>query len=276
MFATDDVGKIRSVIGLIGGSKLRPLQVGEGFFVQEDNVALEFNIPPATRKSEFIKYIQAGVGHCRAALTKVNLHMHIAGSVDMPDSELQSPSAFEFGCNPFHNAWSFEKPKALSMDMLDNPATRFAAGHVHIGIPGITSDPLLRAYWARALDVCLAAPALWWMTEVELAQERVRRTMYGKAGSFRPKPYGLEYISLSNFWIKDSARIGAVWDAIYYVHTIYGPAKHGPRLGNQDYQTAAALCDAINACDKEGAKLGIQLLVGVAAAKQLMELPRNQ
>ena len=276
MFATDDTGKIRSVIGLIGGSKLRPLQVSEGFFVQEDNVALEFNIQPATKKSEFIANISAGVEHCKVALGKVNLHAHIAGSVSMPDSELQSPYAFEFGCNPFHNAWSFEKPKALSMDMLVNPADRFAAGHIHIGIPGIDSNPLLRAYWARALDVCLAGPALWWMTAEELEQERVRRTMYGKAGSYRPKSYGLEYIALSNFWIKHKNRMGAVWDAINHVYHSYSPEKNGPWLGNQLNAEAEMLREAINRCDKAMAKPMLDTLLGGNTAKALIKLPQTQ
>ena len=49
----------RSVIGKVGGSKENPmpLPIGEGFCVQEDNVAMEFNIPPSKNKEEFVSNI---------------------------------------------------------------------------------------------------------------------------------------------------------------------------------------------------------------------------
>ncbi len=34
-----------------------------------------------------------------------------------------------------------------------------------------------------------------------------RRGMYGKAGAFRPKPYGVEYRTLSNAWLSNDERI---------------------------------------------------------------------
>ena len=32
--------------------------------------------------------------------------------------------------------------------------------------------------------------------------DKLRREMYGKAGCYRPKPYGVEYRTLSNAWLK--------------------------------------------------------------------------
>ena len=39
----------------------------------------------------------------------------------------------------------------------------------------------------------------------------MRKKLYGKAGAYRPKPYGLEYRSLSNFWVFDDKLIRWVW-----------------------------------------------------------------
>jgi len=47
----------------------------------------------------------------------------------------------------------------------------------------------------KTLDVYLGAVSLLW------DQEDRRRELYGAAGAFRPKPYGMEYRVLSNKWI---------------------------------------------------------------------------
>jgi hypothetical protein len=49
----------------------------------------------------------------------------------------------------------------------------------------------------KSLDVWLGLPSLVW------DQDDRRRTLYGAAGAFRPKPYGMEYRVLSNKWIND-------------------------------------------------------------------------
>ena len=39
----------------------------------------------------------------------------------------------------------------------------------------------------------------------------MRKQLYGKAGAYRPKPYGFEYRTLSNFWVFDKKLIEWVW-----------------------------------------------------------------
>ena len=49
-------GTPQSSEGLVGGSKDEPLAIpglADGFAVQEDNVTVEFNIPPAQTSTEF-------------------------------------------------------------------------------------------------------------------------------------------------------------------------------------------------------------------------------
>ncbi len=41
------------------------------------------------------------------------------------------------------------------------------------------------------------------MPAIILDKDKVRTRNYGKPGNFRPKPYGMEYRTLSNFWIND-------------------------------------------------------------------------
>ena len=63
LFLVDAAGAFVSSIGLIGGSKdhPRPLPIGDGFAVQEDNVTLEYNIPASGSKDELVSNIQAAM-----------------------------------------------------------------------------------------------------------------------------------------------------------------------------------------------------------------------
>jgi hypothetical protein len=42
----------------------------------------------------------------------------------------------------------------------------------------------------------------------------LRKKLYGKAGAFRPKSYGVEYRTLSNFWIFEEKYIDWVYSAV--------------------------------------------------------------
>lgn len=193
-------GEFISAIGLIGGSKWAPLQIEgmkQGFTLQEDNVALEFGIPPATSSTMFVKHIMAVM---EKGLEKVNKDIDFSklSCVRFPKKELAHPAARVFGCEPDYNAWTGkenEKPEP------PDPSLRSAGGHVHIETK---LDPNLVG---RVCDLFLGIPSML------LDQNgNERRQLYGKAGSIRYKPYGLEYRSLSNFWIFKEKYIRWVWN----------------------------------------------------------------
>ncbi|MOA35237.1 hypothetical protein D3C78_1566850 [compost metagenome] len=58
---------------------------------------------------------------------------------------------------------------------------------------------------AKQLDYYLGLGSLLYDPDVK------RRTMYGAAGAFRPKPYGVEYRVLSNAWLKSEELMGWVY-----------------------------------------------------------------
>lgn len=187
-----------SAIEKIGGTKHCPLQIEgmpKGFTLQEDNVALEFGIPPAKSSTTFVKYIQSVM---KQGLSKVPKHSFSTMScVKFPDKELKHPLAHQFGCEPDFNAWTGEiNPRPYSPD----PAMRSAGGHVHLET---AVDP---CKMGQALDLFLGIPSLL----MDIGGE-ARRGLYGKAGAIRFKPYGLEYRVLSNFWIFKPKLIKWVW-----------------------------------------------------------------
>lgn len=179
-----------SAIGLIGGSKHDPKSLGEGFAILEDNVAAEYNIPPASNIIDFSRYVERGLNHVIEHARKYKLGISRRASYSFTSRELDNPQAQEFGCEPDFDAWTKSmniKPEATDGNF------RTCGGHIHVG--GVEHlDPFAVI---RAMDLFLGVPSVF------LDTDKDRRQLYGKAGAFRPKDYGVEYRTLSNFWIFD-------------------------------------------------------------------------
>jgi len=190
-----------SAVGIIGGSKSEPRDLGDGFFVQEDNVTAEFNIPPSFSADEFAENVYKGLANVDKLALEAGLEVaNGVASCSFPESELQTEAAKLFGCDPDYDAWTtFMNDKPHCSD----ESFRSCGGHVHIGgIDGMDPFSVI-----RAMDLFLGVPA------VVLDKDTKRKQLYGKAGSFRFQPYGVEYRTLSNFWIFQPFLRKWVWEA---------------------------------------------------------------
>lgn len=189
-------GKPFSAIGLIGGTKEEPKPLQKsGFFVQEDNVSVEFNVPPAHNHEEFI----ANIGYVMSSLKKKLKKFEFSedSALVFDEIQLMHPKAMEFGCEPDYNAWTKQiNPRPRAADA----ALRSAGGHVHVGTK---EDPI---EVIRAMDLFVGCPSIL------KDKGTLRRQLYGKAGAFRQKRYGCEYRTLSNFWIFKDELIKWVYD----------------------------------------------------------------
>jgi len=168
-----------------------PLPIsGVGHAIQEDNVSVEFNIPPADSAKVFVAHLNFVLAHLEAKVATMNLKFAPVAAASFPEDQLQSEAAQVFGCEPDWNAWTGEtNPRPFSMDM----NLRSCGGHVHVG------TNLDKIAVVRAMDLHLGVPS------VRLDTDKLRRELYGKAGAHRPKAYGVEYRSLSNFWLWSDA-----------------------------------------------------------------------
>jgi hypothetical protein len=186
-----------AAIGLIGGSKDMPFPLQkEGFAILEDNVAVEFNIAPCHNHEEFIDAIQYVMKGLQNNLLK-DYEFSQESAVIFDADQLTHPQALEFGCEPDYNAWTKGmNPRPNAPDQ----ALRSAGGHVHVG----TKENPIEVI--RAMDLFLGVPSM------KLDSGKLRRQLYGKAGAFRPKDYGCEYRTLSNFWIFNDSLIKWVYD----------------------------------------------------------------
>ena len=204
IFVGDSSGNPKSIIGKIGGSKWspRPLPIGDGFCVQEDNVALEFNIPASRSKAEFVSNICLATGFLeKEVIDRYNLKFLHTSAISFPQEEMYDPAAFEFGCDPDYNAWTkAENPRPSATD----PLLRSCGGHVHIGCKNLDVIQIV-----KGCDLFLGVPSVLMDKD-----GGARRVLYGKRGAFRKKPYGVEYRTLSNFWVFNPDTISWVYDGV--------------------------------------------------------------
>jgi hypothetical protein len=200
-------GAFASAIGLIGGTKdyPRPMRLS-GFYAQEDNVLAEFNIPPVKTRQAFVSAIHDGLTQV-GEMIPPGYELTVAASAVFTMDELMNagPSAFQFGCSPDFNAWRNGKINP-SPNPLEIPELRSAGGHVLVGYENPSRNTNIRII--KFLDKHLGVPS------VILDRDTERRKLYGKAGAFRHKPFGVEYRTLSSFWIGNDVLCGWVWDGV--------------------------------------------------------------
>lgn len=206
-------GKIGSVAGKLGCSKWEKRFFSDDVRIQEDNVLVEFDTNPQDTLEKFIKNIQDGIKACNQVVDEVNHDVaeKICSHVYTLD-ELKSfhKSVFEFGCDPDFNALTGAvNPKPTAAD----PGLRTAGGHVHIGY----KDNMPKGMdftQSQSLMGVLCDYYLGLFSMLEDKDDR-RKELYGKAGAVRMKPYGIEYRTMSNFWIFDELHHRIVWDQVH-------------------------------------------------------------
>jgi hypothetical protein len=198
-------GEAYSVEGILGGSKHDPLPIPglpAGFCVQEDNVAAEYNIPPANTARQFSLNVAKGLQYLKKVAAKHKLELAVVPDLDFPIHMVRTPHAMQLGCEPDFNAWTGEEnPRPRPPYVM-----RTAAGHVHVSWNEPDKEQQLAV--ARILDAALGLPS------VMATEPTRRRDLYGKAGAMRFKPYGMEYRVLDNFWIADKNRREHVFQTV--------------------------------------------------------------
>lgn len=200
VFLVNAEGGYVSSIDRIGGSKEMPRPIDEeGCAVQEDNVAVEYNIPACDTVEKFIHYNRKVLQYLSEHVAKQGLSLQIVPSARFSKEELADPRAQQFGCEPDFNAWKggAMNPRPRAKDK----SLRSAGGHIHLGNIG-DLDPLLLI---KAMDLFVGVGMM------QFDKDSDRRQLYGKAGAFRKKSYGVEYRTASNAWLLSDETIQYVW-----------------------------------------------------------------
>jgi len=194
-------GKPVSAIGKIGGTKDDPQPLKgilmKGFAIQEDNVALEYNIPPCSSVDEWVDtHVAAWNAIEEHYLKPLKLQRFIVPSHSFAEEELADPRSWVFGCEPDFDAWALRiNPRPASAD----PFLRSAGGQIHVGCDGLSK--LEKLELVRVLDAFISLPLML------KDRDTNRRQLYGNPGAMRFKPYGLEYRTPSNYWTKSKGLV---------------------------------------------------------------------
>lgn len=216
-------------IGLFKGTKAKPepilTHLGKGYALQEDNVMLEYNIPPADSSHAFVYSLMRIQEEIVARVGNYGLKPVIAPSMRFELSQLEHEQAKTFGCDPDYNVWERKINDPIDITP-ETENLRTAGGHVHIGFtvgdkePGDGTEYLSEVEAVvMGMDIFVGVPAT--LLDKEGAE---RRKFYGKAGAFRPKPYGVEYRVLSDFWTRDPNYIGWLYQQ---VKAVFAQINHG-------------------------------------------------
>ena len=246
--------EFKSSIGVLRGTKTQPQDLGKGYSLFSDNVLAEMNIPAAPSRDQLLDNIGTGLNKLQQVLGS-SYYFSVQASGYFPEQELQSEEAKKIGCEPEYCA--YELAMVPKQDFDSN--FRSAGGHIHLGysedeFPLRGEDNFSKIWVIRMLDLFLGIPSLWLDTDPSSVK---RRSLYGSAGTHRPKVYGVEYRATSNFWLCNPTMTGLIWDICEFTVNFVKEEKHLKLW--EDMETCKAydvelLKQAINQSSKEKAE----------------------
>jgi hypothetical protein len=159
--------------------------------------------------------------------------------VEVPREELlhAEKEHVALGCDPSQNIYGMHSRNIPDSRKLK---WRFAGGHLHFGV----AKRLKRTrFFKEEVDGAIGMlDALLGVAMVSMAEEfdnPIRRRYYGQAGEFRLPPHGLEYRTLSNFWLSHPA----------LMHLAFDIGRMAVQLGMQGMRSAVkASADEVQRC----------------------------
>ena len=229
-------GVFLSAHGLIPGNKRNPHEVLDGA-VQVDGTALEFNIKPATNLQEFIHNTNSVLTTLKSMVPDYEVVISPTANFEQGYFDSLPEEAKELGCEPDYNAWFMSINHRPDCDI----PMRTASGHIHVGwLDNLTEDFMSQDHFDTCGAVCRELDYYLGIQSLDWDKDNLRRSMYGAAGAFRPKPYGAEYRVLSNAWLKSEEL-----QATVYQNTVKGVQNffNGVSLVSDFGDTAKTILD---------------------------------
>jgi hypothetical protein len=168
-----------------------------------DGVQAELNPSPHFCRENLGKEISAAFRALKAHLAGLgdkdfSVSFRSVIEVDRRELDGLSEKAKQLGCAPSRNL--YDKRASVKVDAASS-RKRSAGGHIHIGLtPGSPKNPLADdpVKLVPLLDTVVGNTCVLIDRDPDAAE---RRKLYGRAGEYRLPSHGLEYRTLSNFWL---------------------------------------------------------------------------
>ncbi len=213
-----------------------------------DGVQAELNPRPNTCRANLGNEISACFMELYEKIKEKDIKCDFSQGLKITKKEMNSLSeqAKQFGCAPSQNA--YKKKNEITIKDASKYMFRSAGGHIHLG--GDT-EIIKKVYRDNHKNLIQILDILLGNTCVLIDRDKSnieRRKVYGQAGEYRLPPHGLEYRTLSNFWLQSYQLMSFVTGLARQAVMIVITNNHKPflkRINRKNIMTA------INKNDKE-------------------------
>lgn len=191
---------------IIGAEQVIPKKglTKDGQKVIIDGVQAELNPRPHTCRDVVASNIRTCFIHLQNNMDKgITCDFSVMSEISKDNLDVLADSSKVFGCAPSRSIYQGLKSR-LSLKKV-NPEKyrkRAAGGHIHLGFDtnlemkrALTTDHERTVYM---LDILVGNTSV--LVDRD-AGNKERRKLYGKAGEYRLPKHGLEYRTLSNYWL---------------------------------------------------------------------------
>lgn len=175
-----------------------PLRIGK---VVRDGIQIELNPTASTCRQVLAREIASCFKNVLPLMEEKGLKFNFSTAVKINNKDFAriSDASKVLGCTPSFN---LNKDLSGSIKVGNNHQVRSAGGHIHLGNPeGTPIHKALKDYdkMVALLDILVGNTSVM-VDRDDMNAER--RKVYGRAGEYRKPGYGIEYRTLSNFWLK--------------------------------------------------------------------------
>jgi hypothetical protein len=230
LFVSQPVGKVSKRQAVVASENFIPVKGlkahhphhGRLGQITRDGVQVELHPDPSTCRQSFTYYLAGCIAFLRDHLTKhntehkTNYQLDFRPVIKLSKADLMqmSPDAIKLSCTPSLNAYGHPHIEKDGSKYL----IRSTAGHCHLGTNILKNGgKLTAAMLVKILDVLVGNMMVLVDRHPDAA---LRRKVYGRAGEYRLPKHGLEYRTLSNFWLRHYILVSMVFGQVALAHHI--------------------------------------------------------
>jgi hypothetical protein len=202
LFLTKEVGKTRKRQSVVGSELVVPeggIPVGSGMGrIVRDGVQVEFQPISGSCRANMSNHLSLCFQELQRRVEKYpGLKIDFSQTVRLSAGDMARlhPDSRQLNCGASLNIYG-RRPIYKNGEKF---RMRSGAGHIHIGSEALTDKYVNPENLVKILDVLIGNTCVM-LDRDPLAAER--RKTYGRAGEYRLPKHGLEYRTLSNFWLK--------------------------------------------------------------------------